>query len=123
MSNVFEYFNDTQRIVGIHNATWSSVHSDNKEKIQPLEVRKFILPEGSHPWVKMWDYGGESGLRILVSYVLDEDAKNNDINVELESSICEIQKEIDIFRRLENPRTADVIYGLETAKKILEGKR
>lgn len=41
--------------------------------IKPLEVRTFLLPSGTYPWVKMWDYG-ERGLSILVSAQMDEEA-------------------------------------------------
>ncbi|WP_257206521.1 hypothetical protein [Bacillus thuringiensis] len=39
--------------------------------IKPLEERVFILPNGTYPWVKIWDYGKERGLQILVSPIVD----------------------------------------------------
>lgn len=37
----------------------------NMNTIKHLEERFFLLPEGTIPWVKMWDYG--DSLAILVS--------------------------------------------------------
>ncbi|MDQ0273873.1 hypothetical protein [Cytobacillus purgationiresistens] len=62
----FIYFNDTGRMVSIHPATFSHGCTGSREPIQHLEERLFELPEGTFPWVKMWDYG-EAGLGILVS--------------------------------------------------------
>jgi len=61
----FVYFNDTKRVVHIHPATFTHGCIGSAEQIQPLEERELELPEGSYPWVKMWDYGA-SGLTILV---------------------------------------------------------
>ncbi|MGE8205839.1 hypothetical protein ACQKP0_14885 [Heyndrickxia sp. NPDC080065] len=60
------YFNDTRRLVKIHPAT--NIHGCNvkNEPIKPLEERLFELPEGTFPWIKMWD-NGQFGLSILVS--------------------------------------------------------
>ncbi|MDN3019923.1 hypothetical protein PH210_27660 [Paenibacillus sp. BSR1-1] len=62
----FIYFNDTGRQVNIHSATFSHGCTGSSEPIKPLEQRVFELPEGTFPWVKMWDYG-DIGLSILVS--------------------------------------------------------
>ncbi|REB11147.1 hypothetical protein DVB69_01230 [Sporosarcina sp. BI001-red] len=63
----FIYFNDTGRKVLIHPATFISGCASSDTAIEPLEERTFVLPEGSYPWVKMWDYGPGVGLQILVS--------------------------------------------------------
>lgn len=70
----FVFFNDTGREVGIHPATIDNGCKCELGPIKPLEVRKFILPEGTYPWVKMWDYG-ERGLSLLVSPQLDDETK------------------------------------------------
>jgi hypothetical protein len=62
----FIYFNDTGRIVSIHPATFLHGCIGSSEPIKHLEQRVFELPEGTFPWVKMWDYG-EIGLSILIS--------------------------------------------------------
>jgi hypothetical protein len=62
----FIYFNDTGRKVSIHPATFSHGCTGSSEPIKHLEQRVFELPEGTFPWVKMWDYG-EIGLSLLVS--------------------------------------------------------
>ncbi|WP_433957785.1 hypothetical protein [Cytobacillus horneckiae] len=62
----FVYFNDTNRNVLIHPATETHGCTVEMTVIKPLEERSFFLPEGTYPWVKMWDYG-ETGLSILVS--------------------------------------------------------
>ena len=67
----FVYFNDTGRIVSIHPATFVHGCQGSREPIAPLEQRVFILPDGTYPWVKMWDYGPELGLKILVSPTVD----------------------------------------------------
>jgi len=63
----FVYYNDTGRRVGIHPATEEHGTTCNMDTIEPLEERVFHLPENTYPWVKMWDYGQERGLSILVS--------------------------------------------------------
>jgi hypothetical protein len=63
----FIYFNDTRRIVTIHPATFIHGCKGNNEPIKPQEERLFILPPNNYPWVKMWDYGENGGLQILVS--------------------------------------------------------
>ena len=68
----FIYFNDTGRRVTIHPATFKHGCVGSTEPIKPLEQRVFELPDGTFPWVKMWDYG-EGGLRILVSPKKDVD--------------------------------------------------
>ncbi|WP_336882271.1 hypothetical protein [Priestia koreensis] len=69
----FVYLNDTGREVSIHPATFSHGCTGNESPIQPLEERVFILPEGTYPWVKMWDYGEDQGLSILVSPTKDSE--------------------------------------------------
>jgi hypothetical protein len=66
----FKYFNDTGRTINIHPAT--TVHGCivDDSPIKHLEVRDFKLPEGTYPWIKMWDHG-EIGLEILVSPQID----------------------------------------------------
>ncbi|WP_095149340.1 DnaA N-terminal domain-containing protein [Oceanobacillus manasiensis] len=71
----FKYFNDTNRIVKIHAATFSHGTVADSKPIKPLEERTFILPEGTYPWVKMWDYV-EAGLTILVSPTYDDIEEN-----------------------------------------------
>ena len=70
----FKFFNDTGGVVYVHPAT--EIHGTVSEMtpIQPLEERIFEVPNGTYPWVKMWDYG-ELGLSILVSPEVDEEAK------------------------------------------------
>ncbi|MBM7542730.1 hypothetical protein [Amphibacillus cookii] len=73
----FVYYNDTGRTVTIHPATF--IHgctSNSQEVISHLEQRTFYLPEGTHPFVKMWDYGSDRGLQILISPTIDD---NQDI--------------------------------------------
>jgi hypothetical protein len=72
MVNKFVYYNDTPRIVSIHPATRTHGCEVDMAGIQPGELRTFILPEGTYPWVKMWDYGEKHGLQILVSPHSDE---------------------------------------------------
>ncbi|NRD77373.1 hypothetical protein HPT25_07650 [Bacillus sp. BRMEA1] len=62
------FLNDTGRIVKLHPATHSHGCLVEKSHIKPLEVRGFILPIDTIPWVKLWDEK-EMGLRILVSPV------------------------------------------------------
>ncbi len=66
----FIYYNDTGRIVNVHSATFIHGCTGSREPIKPLEERVFELPEGTFPWVKMWDYE-ELGLSILVSPVIE----------------------------------------------------
>lgn len=68
----FEFYNDTGRIVTIHPATHIHGCEVNDEAIEPGEVRIFILPTNTYPWVKLWDYGKENGLQILVSPSLED---------------------------------------------------
>jgi hypothetical protein len=68
----FKFFNDTGRIVRIHPATFAHGCQSEKSPINPLEERLFILPTGSYPTVKMWDYGENIGLQILVSPNMEE---------------------------------------------------
>ena len=63
--NGFYYLNDTGRDVNIHPATELHGCKCDMNTIKHLEERFFLLPEGTIPWVKMWDYG--DSLSILVS--------------------------------------------------------
>ncbi|GIN19191.1 MAG TPA: hypothetical protein DEO65_10050 [Bacillus bacterium] len=56
----------------IHPATFLHGYTGDKEPINYLEERTFILPKGTYPWVKMWDYG-DVGFSILVSPIADND--------------------------------------------------
>ncbi|NRG33955.1 hypothetical protein [Niallia circulans] len=59
-----KFFNDTGRIVTIHQATYEHVcYVDNSDAIMPLQERLFFLPDGT----KLWDYGARNGLQLLVS--------------------------------------------------------
>lgn len=62
----FIYFNDTGREVSIHPRTNISGIKCDINKIKHLEERTFYLPEGTYPYIKMWDYGEKRGLSILV---------------------------------------------------------
>jgi hypothetical protein len=62
-----KYFNDTGREISIHPGTLTSGTKCDTDIIKPLEEREFFLPEDTYPWIKMWDYGKEKGLSILVS--------------------------------------------------------
>ncbi|MFS0882215.1 hypothetical protein [Metabacillus niabensis] len=66
----FIFFNDTTRLVRIHPATTTHGCKVDKKPIKHLEERLFELPEGSFPWLKMWD-DGEMGLTILVSPMIE----------------------------------------------------
>lgn len=64
----FSYYNDTGREVGIHTATVEhGVSFEGSGVIKHGEIKVFTLPEGTYPWIKMWEYGGRSGLQILVT--------------------------------------------------------
>lgn len=67
----FVFFNDTGRVVYPHPACFTHGCSGSEGPIQHLEERTFILPAGSYPSVKLWDYGEEKGLQILISPVFD----------------------------------------------------
>lgn len=69
----FKFYNDTGRRISIHPATQASGVEWEDGDIQPLEVRTFRLPPGTYPWVKMWDYGEERGLSLLVSAERDSE--------------------------------------------------
>lgn len=66
------FFNDTTRLVRIHPATIRHGCIVKKEPIKHLEERIFELPEGSIPWVKMWD-DDQLGLTILVSPLIESE--------------------------------------------------
>lgn len=104
----FLYYNDTKRTVRIHPATKSHGTECDMNDILAGEMRMFHLPEGLSPWVKMWDYGGEHGLQILVSptplTVEETKAKKNTERVD---EIIEMLKSpdgniIDVFEALHN---------------------
>lgn len=63
----FLFFNDTGRMVRIHPATFTHGCQGDKTAILPLEERLFLLPEGTYAAVKLWDYGEDIGLQLLVS--------------------------------------------------------
>ncbi|QST02691.1 hypothetical protein IMZ31_19270 (plasmid) [Pontibacillus sp. ALD_SL1] len=63
----FQYLNDTGRVVSIHPATFSHGTTCDHETIRHNDLATFTLPEGTYPWVKMWDYGEKHGLQIFVS--------------------------------------------------------
>lgn len=68
----FVYFNDTKRQVYVHPATIDSgVEVEGSGAIAPTTTKTFYLPEGTYPWVKMWDHG--SYLEIFVRAVKDGD--------------------------------------------------
>lgn len=64
---LFKFYNDTGRLISIHPGTEISGVKCEMDNIKQEEVRVFHLPEGTYPWVKMWDYGEKQGLTILVS--------------------------------------------------------
>ncbi|QOV08350.1 PsaE-like protein [Bacillus phage Kirov] len=106
--NQFLYYNDTKRTVRIHPATKSHGTECDMSDIQAGEMRMFHLPEGTYAWTKMWDYGGEHGLSILVSptpFTVEElKAKKN---VDRIDEIIEMLKSpdgkiIDVFEALHN---------------------
>lgn len=69
-----KYFNDTGRTVSIHPATFTNGCKGDDTLIRPLEERVFVLPEGTYPWVKMWDYGEKGlGLQILILPIKEEE--------------------------------------------------
>ena len=63
----FEFFNDTGRSIGLHSATEIHGTKCDMSAIKHLEIREFEVPEGTHPWVKLWDHGVGHGLVMLVS--------------------------------------------------------
>lgn len=70
-------FNDTGRDMHIHPATFAhGTVCENHTDIYPVETREFEVPDGTEPWIKLWDdlkydqdhkYEG-SKLTVLVSY-------------------------------------------------------
>jgi len=64
---MLQFLNDTKRKVSIHPATTRYNCIPDMDVIMPLEICTFQLPEGKGAWVKMWDYGEERGLQILVT--------------------------------------------------------
>jgi len=59
--------NLTSRRISIHPATFLHGCHGMDMPIASKEDAIFLLPEGTFPWVKMWDYGEKHGLQILVS--------------------------------------------------------
>jgi len=106
--NQFLYYNDTKRTVVIHTATKSHGTECDMKDIQAGEMRMFYLPEGSFPWVKMWDYGGERGLQLLVSPTpMGQEEMKAKKNVDRVDEIIEILKSkdvsiIDVYEALHN---------------------
>lgn len=68
----FKFYNDTGRLISIHPGTEISGIKCDMDNIKPFEIRTFLLPTGTYPWVKLWDYGEERGLSILVSAQVDD---------------------------------------------------
>jgi hypothetical protein len=104
MANKFVYYNDTPRIVGIHPATITHGCDVDMSAIQPGELRTFILPEGTYPWVKMWDYAPKGSLQILVSPHSESDdgfVKHEPVEIDpvrkamIEQSVKELFKKRD----------------------------
>lgn len=62
----FVFMNDTGQNIGIHPGTEHHGVRCDKTSIKPGEQVEFWLPDGTYPWVKMWDHG-RNGLWILVS--------------------------------------------------------
>ena len=60
-------YNDTKRTMSVHPATFSHGCEGESTPIEQAKERVFTLPENTEPWVKLWDYGPEKGLQILVS--------------------------------------------------------
>ncbi|OIK10064.1 hypothetical protein [Bacillus sp. MUM 13] len=63
----FVFFHDTGRIVRIHPATFVHGCQGEKAAINPLEERLFLLTQGTYAAIKLWDYGEDIGLQLLVS--------------------------------------------------------
>lgn len=106
--NQFLYYNDTKRTVVIHTATKSHGTECDMKDIQAGEMRMFYLPEGSFPWVKMWDYGGERGLQLLVSPTpMGQEEMKAKKNVDRVDEIIKMLKSkdvsiIDVYEALHN---------------------
>ncbi len=47
--------------------------AENESPIQHLEERTFMLPTGTYPSVKLWDYGEERGLQIPITPCKEDD--------------------------------------------------
>lgn len=92
----FVYFNDTDRLVSIHPATQIHGCECDMNAIDPLEERVFLLPEGTYPWVKMWDYG-KSGLQILVSPRSETNNKGVKHEPSSQERMVNMQREFDSF--------------------------
>lgn len=89
----FIYYNDTKRIIHIHPATFIHGCRADNSQINPLQERVFELPEGTYPWVKMWDYG-DVGLSILVSPFLDNQILKVRSNINYEAMWYELMDKI-----------------------------
>lgn len=64
------FFNDTGKHVFIHPATVTHGIECDMEPIEPRTTRKFKVPKGVEPFVKLWQYDDSS--TILVSAALGE---------------------------------------------------
>lgn len=107
----FTFYNDTGRQVSIHPATITHGCQCNSSPIEPFQERIFILPKGKIPWVKMWDYGPDTGLSILVfphgeaDYTDIELTECRENYRAMESMWLEAQQEItDLKRQLNHNR-------------------
>ena len=61
----FEFFNDTGKSISIHPG--SVPHNGEAREIAHLQMVTFEVPDGSTPFVKMWDYSAHGrGLSLLV---------------------------------------------------------
>ncbi|MDR0127262.1 hypothetical protein [Bacillus zhangzhouensis] len=70
----FVFLNDTGRIVYPHPACFThGCFAENESPIQHLEERTFMLPTGTYPSVKLWDYGEERGLQIPITPCKEDD--------------------------------------------------
>jgi hypothetical protein len=75
--NKFAFYNDTQKQVHIHPATFKyGCKCTSILPIKHMEYRVFDLPQGTMPMLKVWDYG-DRGLGILVTSLSIEDWSDN----------------------------------------------
>lgn len=109
----FAFFNDTNRNILIHPGTLSNgVQFDDNPTIKPLEIKTFILPDGTYPLVKLWDHD-----RNLTIYVGANQA-------EFENSIVPLEKtDMDkLLEKLKNEllKAHIKIRKLEEERKIMK---
>lgn len=64
------YMNDTNRSMHIHPATEMHGVVCDMSSIAPHEMRYFDIPDGSSPFLKLWDYTDH--LVLLVSFSEEE---------------------------------------------------